>query len=76
VSSDAEPGEDAAADASEDATSSNVDASNSGVVEGGGCSSAGARATRGGLPVGGLLGGLSIVVVLAARRRRTRRQGF
>ncbi len=82
VSADAEPGEDAAADAadgasgadaSEDATSSSADASNSGVVEGGGCSSAGARATRGELPVG-LLGGISFVVLLATRRRRARRQ--
>jgi Cys-rich repeat protein len=73
TSADAAPGEDGAADASEDATSSGADASNSGVVEGGGCSSAGAQPTRGGLPAG-LLGGLSIVVVLAARRRRARQQ--
>jgi uncharacterized repeat protein (TIGR01451 family) len=56
---------------SEDATTEDAspDASTSGILEGGGCSSTGAPVRGGNVP-GSLLGGLSILVVLAARRRR------
>ncbi len=81
---DASPAEDAAAEAAADATAdASADAaadaspppahaSDTGVIEGGGCSATGATGRGDGAPPT-LLGGLSILGVLAARRRRARR---